>query len=375
MTSILNQSDNFNVVLIVKSLEGRGAERSVSTLASGFLQLGWHVHIVMLENTIEIPIDEGINLHVISYNALKYKLKLNRATRYKALAKDIDHYILTNVGVPNLVLANLYKINWIMSYSRLPNVVNILHTALSKQFEKKIHSSPRKALEHLKEVYSKHPCSSVSEGARLDLIDTIGNIIPTVTIFNPCNSEKIISESYEFFDFKKLSIEPKQFIIHVGSFDIVKNHELLIRAFAKTDMRLPLVLVGKGKLEEKIKRLVNELGIEDKVKFAGFIKNPYPLIANASLMVLTSNFEGFGYVIAEGQILKVPVISTDCPYGPRELLPKANLTPINDSDAMTCKLIEAIQEPQKFNTQLPYNLEPVNIANRHIEFIKHINKT
>ena len=82
-----------------------------------------------------------------------------------------------------------------------------------------------------------------------------------------------------------------------------------------------LVLVGKGRLEKEIKQLAHELNINNYVDFLGFQINPYPLIANAVLLVLSSKFEGFGYVIVEAQALNRPVLSTDCPFGLRELLP------------------------------------------------------
>lgn len=93
-----------------------------------------------------------------------------------------------------------------------------------------------------------------------------------------------------------------------------------------------LVLVGKGRLEKEIKQLAHELNINNHVKFLGFQTNPYPLIDNAILLVLSSKFEGFGYVIVEAQELNIPVLSTDYPFGPKKLLVNKNLVDVGNID-------------------------------------------
>ncbi|MGM8900008.1 glycosyltransferase, partial [Psychrobacter sp. 1Y4] len=142
----------------------------------------------------------------------------------------------------------------------------------------------------------------------------------------------------------------------------------LLQAYAKTERKLPLVLIGKGKLEAEIKVLAFQLNISDCVRFLGFQTNPYPIIASAALMVLTSKFEGFGYVIVEAQALGVPVISTDCPFGPRELLPVKNLIPVGDIDGLAILIDEAVNNLTNYIVQLNQQLLPNHIAQQYLEF-------
>ncbi|MBP0556258.1 glycosyltransferase, partial [Mycobacterium tuberculosis] len=104
--------------------------------------------------------------------------------------------------------------------------------------------------------------------------------------------------------------------------------------------------------------LAVDLEISDKVVFTGFKSNPYPYIKHAKCLVLSSRFEGFGRVIAEALAVDTPVISTDCPYGPSELLPKQNLVPVDDIDALAQLLEQAMANP----SALSERAEPVDFS-------------
>lgn len=356
------------IVLTLKALEGRGAERAVTILSRMFAKMGCQVHVLCLEPTIELSLDEGVAHHVIDYNQLKFKLRLNRRSKYKAIAAEIDSYVRQHIGVPDLILVNIYKLNWIMAYSNLPNIVNVLHTALSMQFAQALNKNPTKTIAHLREVYGAHPCICVSEGARNDMVELIGDITVTKTIYNPCDAKAIQHLACQPFNLSAYGLESKRYIIHVASFDSMKGHYDLLEAYAKTSRQLPLVLVGKGKLENEIKDLANKLGISDSIKFLGFQPNPYPLIKHAALLVMSSKFEGFGYVIVEAQALEVPVISTNCPFGPREFLPSSSLVEVNDQQALTELIEQASQQPQAYLSSLDSKLLPERVAQAYLKF-------
>lgn len=360
------------ILLILKALEGRGAERMVTTLARAYLAMDCCVHVLCLENTQEMPLDSQVQYHVVPYDQMFSKPDFSsgsdQAVAYSAVAKRIDHYVLKNIGVPDLIVANIYKINWIMAYSQLPNIVNVLHTALSRQFQNQLSDAPQQTISHLKMVYGAHPCSCVSDGAHQDMLTLIGNLNRTTTIYNPCDANDIRKAAVQPFAIEKFGLTNKRYMIHVGSFDTMKGHQDLLQAYAKTERKLPLVVVGRGRLEDEIKQLAIRLNIGDCVKFLGFQTNPYPLIKAAALLVLTSKFEGFGYVIVEAQALEVPVISTDCPFGPRELLPKENLTAVGDIDGLAMLMSQAIENPKHYVIPLNQQLLPHHIAQQYLAF-------
>ena len=127
-------------------------------------------------------------------------------------------------------------------------------------------------------------------------------------------------------------------ILTVGTMKAVKNHPLLLRAFALLDRPdTRLMFVGDGDGREALLSLARELGVTDRVIFAGFHPDPTPFYKTADLFVLSSNDEGFGNVIVEALACGTPVVSTDCPSGPAEVLENGKwgrLSPVGDADAL-----------------------------------------
>lgn len=101
-----------------------------------------------------------------------------------------------------------------------------------------------------------------------------------------------------------------------------KDFETLLTAFARLRERTParLLIAGEGELRETILARALELGVADDVVLTGFLVNPHALIARADVFVLASHHEGFGNVIVEALALGVPVVASDAPGGPREIL-------------------------------------------------------
>ena len=100
-----------------------------------------------------------------------------------------------------------------------------------------------------------------------------------------------------------------------------KNHKLLIEAFARADMEnTTLLLIGDGYLRESLHLLCKRLSLEDRVYFLGKIDNPYPYLNTSDSFVLSSDFEGFPNVLIEALACHIPIISTNCPSGPAEIL-------------------------------------------------------
>jgi glycosyltransferase involved in cell wall biosynthesis len=138
-------------------------------------------------------------------------------------------------------------------------------------------------------------------------------------------------------------------IITVGRLVYQKDHDTLLRAFALARSRLDasLVLVGQGPLQDELTTLARELGISDRVIFAGWQQNPFAWMANADLFVLSSRFEGFGNVVIEAMACGLPVVSTDCPSGPSEILANGDagiLVPVGDVHAMADAMCAVLQD-------------------------------
>lgn len=139
-------------------------------------------------------------------------------------------------------------------------------------------------------------------------------------------------------------------IIGAGRFQRQKAFPLLIRAFARMRNRSDhrLVILGEGADRPALESLIKALGLEQSVSLPGFQTNPYPFLAGAALFVLSSAWEGSPNVLTEAMALGTPVVSTDCPSGPAEILDGGRfgpLVPVGDVDALAVAMAETLEHP------------------------------
>jgi glycosyltransferase involved in cell wall biosynthesis len=156
-------------------------------------------------------------------------------------------------------------------------------------------------------------------------------------------------------------------ILAVGRLKPQKDFSTLIRAFAEVRKKRPcrLLILGEGPERSALEALIQELGLEQDVELPGFLENPCAYMSRASLFVLSSRWEGLPTVLIEALYCGVPIISTDCPSGPREILAGGQygaLVPVQDvsalADAIEGGLSGRIPRPSRESWQ-PYELETI----------------
>ncbi|CAA0080664.1 N-acetylgalactosamine-N,N '-diacetylbacillosaminyl-diphospho-undecaprenol 4-alpha-N-acetylgalactosaminyltransferase [BD1-7 clade bacterium] len=155
------------------------------------------------------------------------------------------------------------------------------------------------------------------------------------TIYNPACSGALIEKGESPFVDVTTPI-----IISVGKFKKVKNHRLLILAFADLlkEMDVTLCLLGEGELESEYLSLISDLGIANSVLMPGYDPNPHKYMVHSDLFVLSSDLEGFANVLVEAMQCGVSIVSTDCKSGPREVLEDGKygrLVPVGSKEALT----------------------------------------
>ena len=198
----------------------------------------------------------------------------------------------------------------------------------------------------------------VSVGIAEDLkkvINTNGNM---KVIYNPIIVDKIYQLADETVNNVWFSNPEVSVIIAVGRLVPIKDYPTLLKAFKQVLKNQParLVILGSGPEKEKLEWLSSQMGLSESIAFMGFQKNPYKYIKKASVFVLSSLQEGFGNVIIEAMACGAPVVSTDCPVGPGEIIENMKngiLVPVGDEKSMADAILKVLNDPvlaEKFST-------------------------
>ncbi|EDM69917.1 glycosyl transferase, group 1 [Roseobacter sp. AzwK-3b] len=138
-------------------------------------------------------------------------------------------------------------------------------------------------------------------------------------------------------------------ILACGRLTKQKDYPTLLRAFALLKgAKLRLKILGEGELRERLQVMVMELGLAERVTFLGFQRDPFSYMRAADIFVLSSRWEGFGNVLVEAMAMGTPVVSTDCPHGPAEIIADGEtglLVPVDQPEALAESLQRLIDDP------------------------------
>jgi glycosyltransferase involved in cell wall biosynthesis len=324
-----------------------GVERIILTLAEGLVSLGCGVDLLLVKdrglNACDIP--QGIN--VMRLNALHNYTSLPALVRY--LRERRPASLLAAKDRANQV-ALLAK-----SIARVPTrlVVRMgttTSTALGNGgwLKRNAWNLPIRLLYPLADGIV-----AVSHGVAADLAAITHLPLERFTVIpNPVVSERLSKMAMEPVSHPWFQGSNPPVFLGAGRLTRQKDFPTLIRAFALVRKTTPsrLVILGEGSHREALLELAESLGIREDVDLPGFVKNPYPFMAKASVFVLSSIWEGSPNVLTEAMALGTPVVATDCPSGPREILGKGMygpLVPMGDVSAMAMAMKETFLSPPR----------------------------
>lgn len=304
--------------IIIGTLTNGGAERAVSNISLN-LERKIKTKIILYgeESKVTYPYSgEIIYLDRDSHSSLLKKIKslINRVQKVRHQKKS-DH---TATTLSFLIYPNLLNL---LSHGKGKKIISV-RNHMSTNFRTGFKSKIWKRI--IKYLYPKADLVvAVSKEIKKDLTINFG--IPeekVKVIYNSYNLSEIHSKSQEKLEDEK-GIFDKPVVISVGRLSEQKGHWHLIRAFAEVSKQIPnvqLVILGNGPLKKYLISLSEGLGIANNVHFLGFQENPFKYISKSSVFVMSSFYEGFPNALAEAMGCGVPVISTDCFTGPREIL-------------------------------------------------------
>lgn len=221
--------------------------------------------------------------------------------------------------------------DYVISFGSLQNIINILASKKSiVRIDNPIAISHTRFLEKLYPIFVRlffhkaHKIIVVSQGLKEELVNTF-KVQPDHidVIYNSVDIKNVQELAKEPLELQYEELFSHPVIINIGSLIGQKGQAHLIQGFSQAKKDIPdlkLLILGEGTLEHHLKRMVEHLGLENDVYFLGWQKNPFKFLARSRALVLSSLWEGFGIVMLEAMACRVPIISSDCDFGPREIL-------------------------------------------------------
>ncbi|MGE4578839.1 MAG: glycosyltransferase [Desulfuromonadales bacterium] len=356
------------LVFVLPGIKGGGAERVVLNLYKAMERFhDYECHIVSFDRDVAHELEPDLRVHYLDQKKEVSKKGVRRLTYRKKLAKLLDDFISANIGRDCIILSNMVFVDKVTSLSRL-NVFHLIHSAYGQSLLGGKSTFRRFFIKrNISNVYGRHPLIFVSEGARESFLHNFKTRVDKEVIYNPLDQEelKALAEA----KIEKLDFD---YLVHVGRFSREKRHDRLLRAFSAIRTNVKLVLLGEGKLENRIKVLVKELGLTDRVVFMGFKQNPYPYIKISKALVLSSDFEGLPTVILEALSLGTPVVATDCPGGIREIVSSQShsLVPVDDVGMLSAAMEDVLCSPEKYISALSTKFDSRTVSGQYHELFQ-----
>jgi glycosyltransferase involved in cell wall biosynthesis len=345
MNGLQDPKDNARLALFFSSLRGAGIQRVMLNLAEGLLGMGRQVDLVLVKAEGELlpEVPQGVRL-----------IDLKSARSLYALPRLMDYL---RKEKPVCLLASQTHLNlaaiWARAFSRSPTrLILSEHIDLAASARNAANWKDRLAPLAARLFYrAADGLIVVSRSAADGLLRATGLPAGFVhVIHNPIVTPALLAQAESSVTHPWFQPGQPSVVLSVGRLTRQKDHETLLRAFAilrqKEEARL--VILGEGEERPRLESLAFELGIQDDFRLPGYVSNPGAYMSRARVFVLSSRWEGFANVLVEALACGTPVVSTDCPSGPAEILENGrfgSLSPVADPSALAAGMLEVMQSP------------------------------
>ena len=359
------------VLFVLPSLAGGGAERVYIQIANLMLTKVGEVHVLCLtdKGPLKNLISPKVKIHTINTSRMLFAIP-GIAKKIKLIKPDILFSTMTHTNLATLIAAlfvkNYFKTSVIQEVALFSQGRGLLDNIISK-FLKPFY------------IQADH-IMAISENVAVELKSIIGLNIKIDVIPNPIDLKKIREQATKgSAQHPWISNKNYSTIVAIGRLAPEKDFSTLLKAFAiahKSLSKLRLIVVGEGSMRASLIQESKSLKIAEYVNFVGYQDNPYRLLANADLFVLSSVAEGFSLVLAEALALGRRTVITRCGKEPIKMLDNGKLGGIVDTGEPTQMAISILEWLQKsanvcqINKQL-VSYDPDNILSLYLSYIEN----
>ncbi|MGK7943686.1 MAG: glycosyltransferase [Microcystaceae cyanobacterium] len=334
------------VAFYLRMLSGGGAERVIVNLIKELIQKGVKVDLVL--NIAEGPFVKQVpsEVRIVSLGTPKLLKGLPKLADY--LRREQPLSLISALHYNNEIAI------WAKVLSRTSTRVIVSeHNTIS------VHSKYQTDRERWAPLFAKllYPWAdhilTVSHGAAQDLAKVTGLPISEIkVIYNPVITQELLNKTQEKIEHPWFKPGEPPVIIAVGRLHPQKDYPTLIRSLARVKQVQPcrLMILGQGPNKDQLMALIRELNLTDDISLLGFVENPYAYMKQATLLALSSRNEGLPTVLIEALAVGLPVVATDCPSGPDEILDHGKygfLVPIGDEQAMAEAILSVLSGNRK----------------------------
>ena len=333
------------IAIYIPSLRIGGTERMMVTLANTFAARGIAVDLVL--SSAQGPYLQNVShaVRVVDLRSTRVMTSLPGLVRYlrserrQAMLSALNHANVIAIIARSLARVHLRLV--VSERSTLSASKTLLFFGrLMPWFMRWSYPKADKVL-------------CVSKGVADDLVEKLGLSREKLrVVYNPVVSDELIERSRAALDHAWFESGEPPVVLGVGRLTEQKDFTTLLRAFALVHTKRPvrLVIIGEGELRTSLEQLAQKLGIAADVLMPGAVANPFPWMRNAALFVLSSRWEGLPNVLIEAMACDTPVVSTDCPSGPAEILENGRwgrLVPVGDTNALAQAIDLALDDSRK----------------------------
>ena len=330
-------------MFVIPRLHNGGAERVIVDLANALSRTGRGVGIFVFEDGGDYrgSVDAGVSVHALGHRVKTVVEKTDAILRLAWVSRGYD------VVVSGLELRTDDIVSACRSVHRLifakKLYLGMVHISISNL------SARKSRVAGMKSTYRAFDAViAVSEGVRTDILRLLDANVHV--IYNPIDISAIRKRSVEYLE----DAPANPFLVSVGRLELQKDQRTLIIAFKRflelITAPYELFIIGRGGEEADLRVLCEEIGVGESVHFVGFQANPWKYMSRATAVVLSSIYEGFSLVIAESMACGTPVVATDCPFGPSELLAGGEngyLTTPGSPDELAAAMARVVSEPEE----------------------------